>query len=94
MPLELLVSILDNETLTEAFSEELELSEIEFVDIALVDTELLTVTDEEPVNEGLLEPDTDVLNDNDVVADIESRGDIEELDEIDLDSLEEGESDD
>ena len=71
----------------------LELLVIVLDDVTLVDTELLTATEEEPVNEGLLEPDTDVLNDNDPVADKESRDDIEELDEIEFDSLEEDEID-
>ncbi len=74
MPLELLVIELDDVKLDEAQPEELELPETEVVSVALVDTELLTVTEGEPVIEGdpvaetVLELDTVVLSDTEPVV--------------------------
>ena len=74
MPHELLEIVLDDVKLDEAQPETLELPETDVVGTALVDAEILSVTEEEPVIEGdpetetVLEPDADELNDTEPVA--------------------------
>ncbi len=74
MTLELLDIILDEVALDETQPETLELPETDVVGTALIDAEILSVTEEEPVIEGdpetetVLEPDADELNDTEPVA--------------------------
>ncbi len=88
MPLELLEIVLDDVKLDEAQPETLELPETEVVGVVLVDTELQTliegepVIEEDPVTETVLELDTVVLNDTDpvevIVVDVDDDGETEE----------------